>query len=66
MARHAFDALSLAAGLLFTVCGLLLLSGGLGGLPMQWVGPLIAVLLAGILALGAGPPRRRPEEEGPG
>jgi hypothetical protein len=63
MARHSFDPLSLAAGLLLTVCGLLLLSGGLGGLPMQWAGPLTAIVLAGIVALGARPQRRPPEGE---
>lgn len=63
MARHPFDALSLAAGLLFAVCGLLLLSGGLSGVPMEWAGPLVAIALAGILALGARP--QRPPEEGP-
>jgi hypothetical protein len=63
MARHPLDTLSLAAGLLFTACGLLLLSGGLNGLPMQWAGPLTALVLAGIVALGARPRRRPPEGE---
>jgi hypothetical protein len=63
MARHPLDPFSLATGLLFAVCGLLLLSGGLSGLPMQWAGPLTAIVLAGIVALGARPRARPPEAE---
>ena len=63
MARHRFDPLSLAAGLLFTVCGLLLLSGGLRGLPMQWAGPLTAIVLAGIVVLAARSSRRPEDDE---
>jgi hypothetical protein len=63
MARHPFDPLSLSAGLVFTVCGLLLLSGGLRGLPMQWAGPLTALVLAGIVVLAARSSRRPGDEE---
>lgn len=63
MLRHRFDPLSLAAGLFFTLCGLLLLSGGLDGMSMQWAGPLVAIALAVIVALGARPRRRSPEGE---
>ena len=63
MARHPFDTLSLAAGLLFAVCGLLLLSGGLRGLPMQWAGPLTAIVMAGIVVLAARSSRRPAAEE---
>lgn len=63
MVRHPFDPLSLVAGLFFTVCGLLLLSGGLDGMPMQWAGPLAAIVLAAIVAVGARPQRQPPEGE---
>jgi hypothetical protein len=60
MERHRLDALSLVFGLLFAAAGLLLLSGGpaLGhNLPMQWVGPLVAIGLGAVLVLAARPER---------
>jgi hypothetical protein len=63
MERHRLDALSLTFGLLFVAAGLLLLSGGpaLGhDLPMQWVGPLVAIGLGVILFLAARPEREKP------
>jgi hypothetical protein len=65
MKRHSLDALSLTFGLLFVAAGLLLLSGGpaLGqNLPMQWVGPLVAIGLGVVLFLAARPERERPDE----
>ena len=50
MTRHAFDALSFVAGLFVLAAGLLLLSGGLGSVRLEWVGPVVAISLgAGIL-----------------
>jgi hypothetical protein len=66
MERHRLDALSLTLGLLFVAAGLLLLSGGpvLGhDLPMQWVGPMVAIGLGVILFLAARPERERPSDE---
>jgi hypothetical protein len=60
MERHRLDALSLTFGLLFVAAGLLLLSGGpvLGhDLPMQWVGPMVAIGLGVVLFLAARPER---------
>jgi len=58
MERHRLDALSLVFGLVFVAVGLLLLSGGpaLGhNLPMQWVGPMVAIGLGVVLFLAARP-----------
>lgn len=68
MERHRLDALSLAFGLVFVAGGLLLLSGGpaLGhNLPMQWVGPLVAIGLGAVLFLAARPERTMEESEDP-
>jgi cytochrome c-type biogenesis protein CcmH/NrfF len=65
MQRHRLDALSLVFGLLFVAAGLLLLSGGptLGhNLPMEWVGPLVAIGLGAVLFLAARPQREKPNE----
>jgi hypothetical protein len=65
MERHRLDALSLVFGLLFVTAGLLLLSGGspVGqDLPMEWVGPLVAIGLGVILFLAARPAREKPAE----
>ena len=66
MERHSLDALSLTFGLLFVAAGLLLLSGGpaLGNnLPMEWVGPLVAIGLGAVLFLAARPERRMPDRD---
>ena len=62
MNQHRFDLLSFIFGSLFVVAGLLLLTGGIDGLEMRWVGPLVAVLL-GLVILVAVRPRRSPVEE---
>jgi len=62
MERHRFDALSLVFGLLFVAAGLLLLSGGPApgqSLPMEWVGPLVAIGLGAVLLLAARPEREK-------
>ncbi|HTE66818.1 MAG TPA: hypothetical protein VK736_11270 [Candidatus Binatia bacterium] len=66
MQRHRLDALSFAFGLVFVAVGLLLLSGGpaLGhNLPMEWVGPLVAIGLGAILFLAARPERAKPSRD---
>lgn len=62
MNQHRFDPLSFIFGGLFVLVGLLLLSGGADGLPMHWVGPLVAVLL-GLVILFAARPRRSPLDD---
>lgn len=61
MGQHRFDGLSFVFGVLFSVAGLLL-TGGADGLPMQWAGPLVAVLL-GLVIFFAARPRRSPDED---
>jgi hypothetical protein len=66
MQRHSLDALSLVFGLLFVAAGLLLLSGGPAlsqKLPMEWVGPLVAIGLGTIILLAARPERKKPDED---
>lgn len=62
MDQHRFDGLSFIFGAVFVVAGLLLLTGGADGLPMQWAGPLVAVLL-GLVILFAARPRRPTVED---
>ena len=67
MRRHSLDALSLAFGMLFVAAGLLLLSGGpaLGhNLPMEWVGPLVAIGLGVVLFFAARPERAKASDDG--
>jgi hypothetical protein len=62
--RHPADLLSLLAGLAVLGLGLLLLSGGIGDLPMEWVGPVVAIGL-GVLIVVAARPERVASEEAP-
>ena len=62
MARHPADVLSLAFGLLAVALGLVLLTGGVSQLAMEWVGPAVAIGL-GVLILIATWPRREPSNE---
>lgn len=64
MTRHPADLLSLVAGLMVLGLGLVLLSGGVGDLPMEWVGPGIAIGL-GAMILIAARPTREPSDQGP-
>jgi hypothetical protein len=62
MERHPVDLLSLISGSLVLGLGLLLLSGGLSGLPMEWVGPAVAIGLGALILVAARP--SRPPTEG--
>lgn len=64
MTRHPADLFSLLAGLAVLGLGLLLLSGGVGDLPMEWVGPAVAIGL-GVLIVVAARPARDESEEAP-
>jgi hypothetical protein len=57
MARHPADLLSLLAGLLALGFGLVLLTGGLGDLRMEWVGPAVAIGLGALILFAARPSR---------
>jgi hypothetical protein len=61
MARHPADLLSLVSGLIVVTFGLLLLTGGIGDVPMEWVGPAVAIGL-GVLILFAARVRHEPGE----
>ncbi len=63
MSRHPVDLFSFVAGLLVLGVGLLLLSGGLGHVPLEWVGPAAVVGLGVVIALAARPARRPNEDE---
>ena len=64
MTRHPADLLSLLAGLAVLALGLVLLSGGVGDLPMEWVGPAVAIGL-GVLIVVAARSNRDPDEDVP-
>ncbi len=63
MARHPVDLLSFGAGLLVLAIGLLLLTGGLDGLRLEWAGPIVAIGLGVLIVLGARPGREPSEGE---
>ncbi|MBA3689400.1 MAG: hypothetical protein H0W81_11335 [Chloroflexi bacterium] len=60
MTRHRADLLSLVAGLAVLGLGLVLLSGGVGDLPLEWVGPVVAIGL-GVLIVVAARSNRTPD-----
>jgi len=62
MARHPADLLSLVTGLAALGLGLLLLSGGVGDISMEWVGPAVAIGL-GIVVVAAARSNREPNKE---
>ena len=53
MARHPADLLSLSFGLLFVAVALVLFSGGIETLSLEWVAPLAAIILGAVLILVA-------------
>ena len=63
MTRHPADLLSLVAGLLVLGLGLLLLSGGVSDVPMEWVGPAIAIGLGALILCAARPSRKANDQE---
>lgn len=64
MTRHGFDPFSFIGGLFCLGVGLVLLSGGIGALSLEWVGPSVAILV-GILIVVAARPERAPKVETP-
>ncbi len=65
MRRHSADVVSLSFGLFFVGIGLVLLSGGSGALSMAWVGPLVAMVMGGILLWAARSIQRRADDPSP-
>ena len=62
MERHPADLFSLLAGLLTLGLGLLLLSGGVGEVPMDWVGPAAAIGIGLLIAVAAWPRGRTDDD----
>lgn len=62
MDRHRADLLSLVSGLLILGLGLLLLSGGVGDVPMEWVGPAVAIGVGVLIFVAARQGREAPED----
>ena len=65
MERHSADLFSLVAGLLTLGLGLLLLSGGVGRVPMEWVGPAVAIGVGLLIVAAARPTRTATEDDAP-
>lgn len=63
MKRHPADLLSLVAGLAVLGLGLVLLSGGVGDMPMEWVGPAVAIGLGALILFAARPAREASDQE---
>ena len=63
MTRHPADLLSLVAGLMVLGLGLLLLLGGVGDVPMEWVGPMVAIGLGAVIIFAARPTREATDQE---
>jgi divalent metal cation (Fe/Co/Zn/Cd) transporter len=61
MARHPADLFSLVGGLVALAFGLMLLTGGIGDVPMEWVGPAVAIAI-GVMILVAARPSRSAED----
>jgi hypothetical protein len=61
--RHPADLLSLVAGLMVLGLGLVLLSGGVDDLPMEWVGPAVAIGLGALILFAARPAPKANDQE---
>lgn len=65
MERHDVDPLSLIFGLLFTIVGLMLLTGDptRGTVGLGWAGPALAIGLGLLVVLAVRPRRAEPDDE---
>ena len=65
MSRHPVDLFSFVCGLLVLVAGLVLLTGKLDQVPLEWVGPGVAISLGVVIAAAAysGRPSREPSPD---
>jgi hypothetical protein len=61
--RHPADLLSLVSGLSVLGLGLLLLSGGAGDIPFEWIGPAVAIGVGALILVAARPRREASEPE---
>jgi hypothetical protein len=53
--------LSLVAGLVALAFGLVLLTGGIGNIPLEWVGPAVAIGIGLVILVAARPSRASDE-----
>jgi hypothetical protein len=65
MTRHSVDLLSLIAGSLVLAIGLVLLTGGVSDVAMEWVGPAVAIGLGVMILVAARPQSERKDEPAP-
>ncbi len=63
MARHSVDLLSFTFGVLILAIGLLLLSGDVGQVPLEWAGPTVAIGLGVLILIAARPARQGPPSD---
>lgn len=53
MSRHPVDLFSFVSGLLVLAAGLILLTGNLDQVPLEWVGPAAAISVGVVIAAAA-------------
>ena len=61
--RHSPDLVSLTFGMFFTAIGILLLLGRLDGISLDWLIPVVAVVLGVLLIVLASPIGRKPKPD---
>lgn len=61
MIRHSPDLVSLTFGMLFAAIGILLLLGRLDGVRLDWLIPVVTVVLGVLLIVFASPIGRKPK-----
>jgi hypothetical protein len=61
MIRHSPDLVSLTFGMFFTAIGILLLLGRLDGIQLDWLIPVVAVVLGVLLIVLGSPIGRKPK-----
>ena len=62
MSRHPVDLFSFVCGMLVLATGLLLLSGNLDQVPLEWVGPVAAIGLGVVIVVAVAGSRTRSDD----
>ena len=63
LTRHSPDLVSLTFGMFFTAIGILLLLGRLDGIRLDWLIPVVTVVLGVLLIVLASPIGRKPNPD---
>ena len=63
MDRHAFDPVTFLFGAAYVAVGLVLLTGDAEALPLEWVGPVVAVGLGLLIVVAVRPGRPADDTE---